>query len=72
MRRLFTIAIAVSCCTASFAADMPKGASTANAERMATDCKRTAPPGEFDVRCDCPRLGYRGEIPVPPSLSAGF
>ena len=28
-------------------------------------CVRTKPPSEFDERCDCPRIGYKGFEPPP-------
>ncbi|AFL54799.1 conserved hypothetical protein (plasmid) [Sinorhizobium fredii HH103] len=26
-------------------------------------CERTQPPSQFDERCDCPKLGFKGFTP---------
>jgi hypothetical protein len=39
--------------------------------KSATDCKRVAPIGKFDARCDIPLLGYRGDGDITPHFGVG-
>ncbi|MCY1745110.1 MULTISPECIES: hypothetical protein [Ensifer] len=56
---LLLLAIAVAGCTQTDRHVIVPG----YAYKTDPACKRTKPPEQFDERCDCPKLGFKGFTP---------